>query len=110
VDMLRQASQWFFNEETLKAANKILVAYHYHLPLAVLWGTGQRSSSDRQRFRLRQSSLLGAFYPRYFGYLRPSALRVLSSLRPTQRILQPGDLLPQARIALMNATSVCSCT
>jgi TnpA family transposase len=68
VDMLRQASQWFFNEETLKAANKILVDYHYHLPLAALWGTGHRSSSDGQRFRLRQSSLLGAFYPRYFGY------------------------------------------
>ena len=79
VDMLRQASQWFFNEETLKAANKILVDYHYHLPLATLWGTGQRSSSDGQRFRLRQTSLLGAFYPRYFGYY-DQALSVYSHL------------------------------
>jgi TnpA family transposase len=68
VDMLRHASQWFLNEETLKAANKTLVDYHYHLPLARLWGSGRRSSSDGQRFLLRQSSLLGAFYPRYFGY------------------------------------------
>ena len=36
VDMLRQALQWFFNEETLRAANTILVDYHYHLPLATL--------------------------------------------------------------------------
>ena len=68
VDMLRQASQWFLNEDTLKAANKILVDYHSHMPLAALWGTGRRSSSDGQRFLLRQSSLLGSFYPRYFGY------------------------------------------
>jgi TnpA family transposase len=79
VDMLRQASQWFCNEETLRAANKILVDYHYHLPLATLWGTGQHSSSDGQRFRLRQSSLLGAFYPRYFGYY-DQALSVYSHL------------------------------
>jgi TnpA family transposase len=68
VDMLRHASQWFLNEETLEAANKILVDYHHHLPLAELWGTGRRSSSDGQRFLLRQSSLLGSFYPGYFGY------------------------------------------
>lgn len=68
VEMLRYASQWFLNEETLKAANKILVDYHHRLPLTSTWGTGQRSSSDGQRFALRQSSLLGSFYPRYFGY------------------------------------------
>jgi TnpA family transposase len=79
VDMLREASQWLLNEETLKAANKVLVDYHYHLPLATLWGIGQRSSSDGQRFRLRQSSLLGAFYPRYFGYY-DQALSVYSHL------------------------------
>lgn len=66
--MLRQASQWFLNKDTLKAANKILVDYHSHMPLAAPWGTGRRSSSDGQRFLLRQSSLLGSFYPRYFGY------------------------------------------
>ncbi len=68
VEMLRHASQWFLNEETLKAANKILVDYHHRLPLASAWGTGHRSSSDGQRFAVRQSSLLGSFYPRYFGF------------------------------------------
>ena len=68
VEMLRYASQWFLNEETLKAANKILVDYHHRLPLASAWGTGRRSSSDGQRFAMRRSSLLGSFYPRYFGY------------------------------------------
>jgi len=68
VEMLRYASQWFLNEETLKAANKILDDYHHRLPLASVWGTGHRSSSDGQRFAVRQSSLLGSFYPRYFGY------------------------------------------
>jgi TnpA family transposase len=68
VDLLRNASQWFLSEETLKAANKILVDYHHGLPLASVWGTGRRSSSDGQRFAVRQSSVLGSFCPRYFGY------------------------------------------
>ena len=68
VDLLRNASQWFLNEETLKAANKILVDYHHDLPMASIWGTGRRSSSDGQRFAVRQSSVLGSFCPRYFGY------------------------------------------
>jgi TnpA family transposase len=68
VHMLQYASQWFLNEETLKAANKILVDYHHGLPLASIWGTGRLSSSDGQRFAVRQSSLLGSFCPRYFGY------------------------------------------
>jgi TnpA family transposase len=76
VDMLREASQWFLKEETLKAANKVLVDYHYHLPLATLCGTGQRSSSDGQRFRLRQSSLLGVFLRSLFWLLRPGAVCV----------------------------------
>lgn len=68
VDMLQYASQWFLDEETLKGANKILVDYHHGLPLASVWGTGRSSSSDGQRFAVRQSSLLGSFCPRYFGY------------------------------------------
>ena len=68
VDMLQYASQWFLNEETLKTANKILVDYHHSLPLASVWGTGRRSSSDGQRFAVRQSSMLGSVCPRYFGY------------------------------------------
>lgn len=32
------------------------------------FGEGTRSSSDGQRFGVQGSSLLSAFYPRYFGY------------------------------------------
>jgi TnpA family transposase len=33
-----------------------------------VWGDGTASSSDGQRFGIQASSLLGGFYPRYFGY------------------------------------------
>jgi TnpA family transposase len=68
VDMLQHVNRWFIREETLKAANTILVNYHHQLPLSAVWGGGIASSSDGQRFELQQSSLLASFYPRYFGY------------------------------------------
>jgi TnpA family transposase len=55
-------------EDTLKAANAILVDFHHRLPLSAVWGDGTVSPSDGQRFRLQASSLLGSLYPRYFGY------------------------------------------
>lgn len=68
VDMLQHVNRWFIREETLKAANAILVNCHHQLPLSAVWGGGVASSSDGQRFGLQQSSLLASFYPRYFGY------------------------------------------
>jgi len=68
VDMLQHANQWFFSQESQKAANKVLVDYHHSLPLTELYGKGEMSSSDGQRFGVQQSSLLASFYPRYFGY------------------------------------------
>jgi len=38
------------------------------LDLSVVWGDGTRSSSDGQWFGVQAGSLLGALYPRYFGY------------------------------------------
>jgi TnpA family transposase len=61
-------SQWCLREDTLKAANAILVNFHHRLPLSAVWGDGLTSSSDGQRFGLQASSLLGSLYPRYFGY------------------------------------------
>src|SRR3954468_15250203 len=55
-------------EATLKAANTVLVNHHHKLALSRVWGDGSRSSSDGQRFAVERDSLLGAFYPRYFGY------------------------------------------
>ena len=68
ADMLQEMSQWCLREDTLKAANAILVNYHHRLPLSAVWGDGTVTSSDGQRFGLQASSLLGSLYPRYFGY------------------------------------------
>ena len=68
ADMLQEMSQWCLREDTLKAANAILVNFHHRLPLSAVWGDGTVSSSDGQRFGLQASSLLGSLYPRYFGY------------------------------------------
>jgi TnpA family transposase len=68
VDMLERISSWFLREETLKAANAILVNYHHTLELSSVWGQGLTSSSDGQRFALHADSLMGSLCPRYFGY------------------------------------------
>jgi len=67
-DQLQHASQWFLRETTLKAASKAIVDHHHRLPFSRIWGDGSLSSSDGQRFAVQRSSLLGAVYPRYFGY------------------------------------------
>lgn len=68
VDMLRHVLHVFIREETLKAASAEIVNHHHQLPLSAVYGTGELSSSDAQRFGLRASSLLGSYYPRYYGY------------------------------------------
>jgi TnpA family transposase len=68
VDMLRHVLHFFVREETLKAANAVIVNRHHQLPLSTVHGTGTISSSDAQRFGIQASSLLAAYYPRYYGY------------------------------------------
>jgi TnpA family transposase len=68
ADRLQAMSQWCLREDTLKAANAILVNFHHRLPLSAVWGDGMVSSSDGQRFGLQASSRRGSLYPRYFGY------------------------------------------
>jgi TnpA family transposase len=68
VDMLQHISSWFLRDETLKAANAILVNYHHTLELSSAWGQGLTSSSDGRRFALHADSLVGSHCPRYFGY------------------------------------------
>jgi len=68
AEALQDTSRWFLREETLKAANAILVDYHHCLPFSRIWGDGSRSSSDGQRFAVQHDNLLSSFYPRYFGY------------------------------------------
>jgi len=68
VRMLQHVSRTCLREETIRRANAALVNYHRALPLSRCWGEGQIASSDGQRFGVRESLLLVAFYPRYFGY------------------------------------------
>uniref|UniRef100_UPI001F02CEC4 Tn3 family transposase n=1 Tax=Xenorhabdus sp. Sc-CR9 TaxID=2584468 RepID=UPI001F02CEC4 len=68
VDMLRHVLQYYVHEEALTAASAEIVNQHHQLPFSEIHGTGQTSSSDAQRFRIRADSLLAAYYPRYYGY------------------------------------------
>lgn len=68
VDMLRRVLDNFVREETLTAASAEIVNHHHQLPLSAVHGSGTISSSDAQRFRIRASSLLASYYPRYYGY------------------------------------------
>lgn len=65
---LRWFNTWYIRDETLRAANAILVNYHHHLPFSHLWGGGILSSSDGQRFPARNSVRQARSLPRYFGY------------------------------------------
>jgi TnpA family transposase len=61
-------SRTCWRDETIRRANAAIVNYHRALDVSQYWGKGQIASSDGQRFGVRGSSLLAAFYPRYFGY------------------------------------------
>ena len=68
VRMLQHVSRTCLREETIRRANAAIVNYHRALDVSRYWGEGQVASSDGQRFGVRGSSLMAAFYPRYFGY------------------------------------------
>jgi len=68
VDMLRHVLHDFVREDTLTAASAEIVNHHHALPLSAVHGSGTISSLDAQRFRIRASSLLASYYPRYYGY------------------------------------------
>jgi TnpA family transposase len=68
VDMLREMSKACLRQETLKAANTALVDYQKSIEVSSVWGNGEVSSSDGQRFGVSRSSLITSVYPRYFGY------------------------------------------
>ncbi len=68
VDMLRYVLNGYVREETLTNANAEIVNHHHLLPISKIYGTGDMSSSDAQRFRLRADSLIASYYPRYYGF------------------------------------------
>lgn len=68
VDMLRYVLDGYVREETLTNANAEIVNHHHQLPISTIYGEGEISSSDAQRFRLRADSLIASYYPRYYVY------------------------------------------
>ncbi len=68
VDMLRYVLDGYVREETLTNANAEIVNHHHQLPISEIYGEGEISSSDAQRFQLRADSLIASYYPRYYGY------------------------------------------
>lgn len=66
-DTLAWTAEWYVREETLRAANLMLVGYHQQLPLASLFGTGTLSSSDGQRFPTKGKSVTARALSRYFA-------------------------------------------
>ena len=68
IDKLRYVLNHYIREETIKSASAGIVNAHHKLPLSAVHGSGEISSSDAQRFKIRPSSLLASYYPRYYGY------------------------------------------
>jgi TnpA family transposase len=67
---LEAVYDWYFREETLRAAIHHLITYHGTLPLTPLFGDGKTSSSDGIRFGMAASDLGGRHNPRHFGRRR----------------------------------------
>lgn len=68
VDVLQDITRSCLRDDSLKAANRVLVDYQKSLEASTVYGTGNRSSSDGQRFGVNRGSLIASMYPRYFGY------------------------------------------
>ena len=66
-DTLAWTQEWYVREDTLRAANLSLVAYHQQLPLTAMFGSGTLSSSDGQRFPTKGSSVTARALSRYFA-------------------------------------------
>ncbi len=67
-DILSWTQEWHVREETLRAANLAVIAYHQKLPLTQVFGTGTLSSSDGQRFPTRGKSVTARALSRYFTH------------------------------------------
>jgi len=66
-DTLCWTAEWYVREETLRAANLLLVDYHQRLPMAAIFGGGTLSSSDGQRFPSKGKSITARALSRYFS-------------------------------------------
>jgi len=65
---IKQVTDWQLTEEALRQALAKLVNAISNLEVTQAWGTGQASSSDGQRFRLRRKVLQQTYSPRFHDY------------------------------------------
>ncbi len=65
-DILAWTADWYFREDTLRAAIAHVVNYHHGLAYTQAWGSGALSSSDGQRFPTRGKSISARALSRYF--------------------------------------------
>ena len=66
-DRLSWVDQNYLRDDTLSAANAILVAAQHRLPLAHAWGGGEVASADGMRFVVPVRTLHAGPNPKYFG-------------------------------------------
>ena len=64
---LSWVAQNFIRQETLTAANAMIVSAHAKLPITTHWGDGQTASADGLRFLAPKSAIHAGPNPRYFG-------------------------------------------
>jgi len=65
-EVLAWTAEWYLSEDTLRAANALIVNYHHRLAMSSLWGGGTLSSSDGQRFPTKGKSITARALSRYF--------------------------------------------
>jgi len=68
-DKLSYVSNYYISAENLKEASNILIAAQQNYWLTKVIGSGDRSTSDGQRFRTNHKGLYSSMHPRYFGAL-----------------------------------------
>ncbi|MEI7493117.1 MAG: Tn3 family transposase [Alphaproteobacteria bacterium] len=61
-------SERYITEENIQNGNAILIKHTQAYPLTQVYGGGNYSSSDGQRFGIQSSTPLSAYYPRYYGF------------------------------------------
>lgn len=69
-DRLSWVKQNYLRDDTLTAANAILVAAQNRLELAHVWGGGEVASADGLRFVVPVQTVHAAYNPKYFGMRR----------------------------------------
>jgi TnpA family transposase/predicted DNA-binding protein YlxM (UPF0122 family) len=68
-DKLSYVSNYHISADNLKEASNILIAAQQNYWLTKVIGSGDRSTSDGQRFRTNHKGLYSSMHPRYFGAL-----------------------------------------